>query len=86
MRLESTCKQCKGLGLFASLFASQLSFQLSTLSSLRLTHLILTIQHRSYWLAFYPKSFAFSAINNCELYLVYIYSPFSFNVFKKFTS
>ena len=36
MRLESTCKPRKGLGLFASLFASQLSFQLSTLSSLRL--------------------------------------------------
>ena len=34
MRLESTCKPRKGLGLFASLFASQLSFQLSTLSSL----------------------------------------------------
>ena len=34
MRLESTCKPRKSLGLFASLFASQLSFQLSTLSSL----------------------------------------------------
>ena len=34
MRLKSTCKPRKGLGLFASLFASQLSFQLSTLSSL----------------------------------------------------
>ena len=29
MRLKSTCKPRKGLGLFASLFASQLSFQLS---------------------------------------------------------
>ena len=34
MKLKSTCKPRKGLGLFASLFASQLSFQLSTLSSL----------------------------------------------------
>ena len=34
MRLKSTCKPRKGLGLFTSLFASQLSFQLSTLSSL----------------------------------------------------
>ena len=34
VRLKSTCKPRKGLGLFASLFASQLSFQLSTLSSL----------------------------------------------------
>ena len=34
MRLKFTCKPRKGLGLFASLFASQLSFQLSTLSSL----------------------------------------------------
>ena len=24
-------------------------------------------------------------MNNCELYLAYIYSPFSFNLFKKFT-
>ena len=38
MRLESTCKPRKGLGLFASLFASQLSFQLSTLSSLVCTN------------------------------------------------
>ena len=37
MRLKSTCKPRKGLGLFASLFASQLSFQLSTLSSLTAT-------------------------------------------------
>ena len=29
------------------------------------------------WLAFSAKSFAFSAMNNCELYLAYIYSPFS---------
>ena len=36
MRLKSTCKPRKGLALFASLFASQLSFQLSTLSSLPL--------------------------------------------------
>ena len=34
MRLKSTWKPRKGLVLFASLFASQLSFQLSTLSSL----------------------------------------------------
>ena len=34
MRLKFTCKPRKGLGLFTSLFASQLSFQLSTLSSL----------------------------------------------------
>ena len=34
VRLKSICKPRKGLGLFASLFASQLSFQLSTLSSL----------------------------------------------------
>ena len=34
MRLKCTCKLRKGLGRFASLFASQLSFQLSTLSSL----------------------------------------------------
>ena len=34
MRLKSTYKPRKNLGLFASLFASQLSFQLSTLSSL----------------------------------------------------
>ena len=33
----------------------------------------------------YAKSFAFSAMNNCELYLVYIYSLFSFDLFKKFT-
>ena len=38
MRLKSTCKPRKGLGLFASLFASQLSFQLSTLSSLLSTY------------------------------------------------
>ena len=38
VRLESTCKPREGLGLFASLFASQLSFQLSTLSSLIGTH------------------------------------------------
>ena len=43
------------------------------------------MQHRSYWLVFYAKSFAFSAMNNCELYLAYIYSPFSFNLLKKFT-
>ena len=30
MRLKSTCKPRNGLGLFASLFSSQLSFQLST--------------------------------------------------------
>ena len=36
VRLKSTCKPRKRLGLFASLFASQLSFQLSTLSSLLL--------------------------------------------------
>ena len=37
MRLESTCKPRKGLGLFASVFAAQLSFQLSTLSPLEQT-------------------------------------------------
>ena len=34
VRLKSTCKLRKGLGLFASLFALQFSFRLSTLSSL----------------------------------------------------
>ena len=43
MRLESTCKPRKGLGLFASLFASQLSFQLSTLSSLGFSSKILSL-------------------------------------------
>ena len=28
--------------------------------------------------------FALSAMNNCELHLAYMYSPFSFNLFKKF--
>ena len=32
------------------------------------------IRPRSYWLAFYAKSFAFSVMNNCELYLAYIYT------------
>ena len=43
MRLKSTCKPRKGLGLFASLFASQLLFQLSTLSSLVLYFLGLLV-------------------------------------------
>ena len=37
MRLKSTCKQRKGLELFASLLASQLSFQLSTFNSLSIS-------------------------------------------------
>ena len=39
MRLKSTCKPRKGLGLFASLFASQLSFQHIEFTALRILFL-----------------------------------------------